>query len=98
MESRQDLLRKISEVSFALNDLNLYLDTHPTDKPALDLFQEYHVERRKLMQQYEMDYDPLTIDCVEIDHSEQMNGDCKYPGQRHFHWVDSPLPWEGGLA
>lgn len=98
MESRQEMLCKVNEVSFAINDLTLYLDTHPTDAQALSMFQKYHVERRQLLQQYEMNYEPLTVDCIEIEHSEQMNSECKYQGQMHFHWVDGPLPWEGGLA
>lgn len=98
MESRHDMLCKISEVSFALNDLNLYLDTHPTDASALTLFQQYHGERKSLMQQFEAEYEPLTIDCVNIDHSEHVHTDCQYPNQKHFHWVDGPLPWEGGLV
>ena len=40
------LLQYINEVSFAINDMNLYLDTHPEDKKAL-AFMEEHVKMRK---------------------------------------------------
>lgn len=98
LESRQDMLCKISEVSFALNDLTLYLDTHPTDSNALELFQQYHQERKDLMQQFASEYQPLTVDCVNVDQSESANSSCKYANQKHFNWVDGPLPWEGGAA
>lgn len=35
--SRCQLLGEINEVSFAVNDLHLYLDTHPCDEKALTL-------------------------------------------------------------
>lgn len=37
------LFQYINEVSFAINDMNLYLDTHPEDKKAL-AFMEEHVK------------------------------------------------------
>ena len=36
MPDRCQLLQQINEISFVVNDLNLYLDTHPTDDKALD--------------------------------------------------------------
>ena len=38
MPDRCQLLQQINEISFVVNDLNLYLDTHPTDDKALDAF------------------------------------------------------------
>ena len=35
---RMQLLKEIGEVSFMVNDLTLYLDTHPTDTEALTCF------------------------------------------------------------
>ena len=98
MESRQEMLCQINEVSFAINDLNLYLDTHPTDEQALGLFDQYHQERKNLLKQFEEAYEPLTVDCINIENSVHVGSDCQYPGQKHFHWVDGPLPWEGGAA
>ena len=39
MPDRCQLLQQINEISFVVNDLNLYLDTHPTDDQALDTVQ-----------------------------------------------------------
>ena len=33
--SGRQLLDRIDQVSFAVNDMNLYLDTHPCDEKAL---------------------------------------------------------------
>ena len=40
MPDRCQLLQQINEISFVVNDLNLYLDTHPTDDKALDAFSQ----------------------------------------------------------
>ena len=48
MPSREKLLAWIDQVSFAVVEMNLYIDTHPEDEEAL--------------KQYAEQYDPLTID------------------------------------
>jgi spore coat protein JB len=97
-ESRKNCLDKLYEVSFAVNELNLFLDTHPTDAKALELFSEYRAERKNLLQQMAQNYDPMTCDCVDPAISTGTKGDTKYMDQKHFNWVDGPLPWEGGQA
>lgn len=96
MPDRHQLLQKINEVSFAVNDLNLYLDTHPTDEKALSLFEKHSQERKALLQEYEKQFEPLTVDCVSVGSHSHSEDHCKYPGQLHFRWVDGPAPWEGG--
>ena len=39
MSDRCTLLQQINEISFVVNDLNLYLDTHPTDTSALEEYE-----------------------------------------------------------
>ena len=43
--SRNDLLRWINVVSFAVNDVQLFLDTRPEDPEALAYFHEYSKHR-----------------------------------------------------
>ena len=57
---RQQLLSRINEVSFAVDDILLYLDTHPTDEKALAFANTHMAERQKLMAEYEQSYGPLT--------------------------------------
>ena len=40
MPSREKLLAWIDQVSFAVVEMNLYLDTHPEDEDALAFFRE----------------------------------------------------------
>ncbi|MCB7059768.1 spore coat protein CotJB, partial [Eggerthella lenta] len=46
MPDRCQLLKQINETSFVVNDLNLYLDTHPLDKDALDAFSQALNQRK----------------------------------------------------
>ena len=45
--SKAQLLQKINEVSFAVNDILLYLDTHPCCEKGMALYREYAAERKK---------------------------------------------------
>ena len=47
--SQKQLLNRIDQVSFAVNDMTLYLDTHPCDEKALTYCHELVQERKKLL-------------------------------------------------
>ena len=97
MADRRQMLKEIDEVSFAVNDLTLYLDTHPLDTEALTLFSEAAKKRKQLLESYAKDYEPLTVDCVCPDTGNETDAYTGYAGQKHFTWSDGPLPWEGGI-
>ena len=40
-DEKEKLLYQVMAYSFAINDLNLYLDLHPEEKQVLDLFKKY---------------------------------------------------------
>lgn len=80
--AREQLLCKINEASFAVDDILLYLDTHPCDQTALSYFEERITERKKLMSEYAKNYGPLTID----DAAESCGDTWK--------WMEQPFPWE----
>ena len=42
---RKELLDWINVVSFAVDDVKLFLDTHPCDKEALEYFEEFKKQR-----------------------------------------------------
>ncbi len=56
-----ELLQKIRCYAFAVNDIALYLDTHPTDSKALCLHRKYCQELKDLEDKYQRVYGPLTI-------------------------------------
>lgn len=81
--SRQQLLNHINEVSFAVVDISLYLDTHPDDTEAMQYFREQSHMRNMAMNDYAKMYGPLTIDTADDAASES------------WEWVTQPWPWEG---
>lgn len=96
MADQKTLLKQITEVSFTVNDLTLYLDTHPLDENALTAFKQAMEQRKQLLKTYAENFEPLTINCVCPDTNNKTETNTKYPGQKHFTWTDGPLPWEGG--
>ena len=60
MNKRENLLRSLSSVQFALWELHLYLNTHPTDMEAIALHEQYELKLSKLRAEYEHKYGPLT--------------------------------------
>ena len=69
---------QIRELKFSVNDLALYLDTHPNDRNALNLHNQYSQNLRNLTNQYQKKFGPLTIECP-----------CN-----KWRWIDLPWPWE----
>lgn len=92
--ARGDLLKEINEASFAIVDLTLYLDTHPTDKEAMNLFVTCKDRRKKALQDYETQFEPLIIDCINPGKNNQTDTMTNYSGQDHWTWSDGPLPWD----
>jgi spore coat protein JB len=82
--SRQQLYHFINEVSFAVNDINLYLDTHPCDQDALAYFAEYSSLREQALLEYAQLYGPLTLNTAAETSSNT------------WQWAMQPWPWEGG--
>lgn len=88
--SKQEaLMTEINQISFALNDLTLYLDTHPDCMKGMELFSRLQERRVQLLEEYAGLYAPLTID--------SMMG-AAANGSGEFSWGDCPAPWEGGVC
>jgi len=87
-QRREEAVTRISEVSFAINDLTLYLDTHPDCKNGLNLFYQLVDERLKLLAQFAGEFYPLT-------QSSMVTGEC---GQNNYGWSEGPAPWEGACV
>ncbi len=77
---KKSLLEEIRSYNFTLVELALYLDTHPTDKKALEIYSAVSEKLEQLMEKYEHNYGPLTIGGVKS-------------GER-WTWIDGPWPWE----
>ena len=83
--NQEQLLTYITQVSFVVSDMLLYLDTHPTDREALAYCEDHIAMRNKALKEYAALYGPLTIDTADDASSE-----C-------WEWVNTPWPWEGRL-
>ena len=81
--NRRELFEYINQISFAVDDVKLFLDTHPENQKALDYFQKYKEKRIEALKEYAEVYGPLTVDRV----SE--NSDC-------WNWINEPWPWQEG--
>ena len=78
--AENNLMCAIQMYDFYLYELNLYLDTHPNDSEALDLFKKTNEKREAAYKAYVSKYGPITA-------QQFTEGD-------HFSWVDGPWPWE----
>ena len=58
--SCDELLRAIAEASFFAQDLKLYLDTHPDDKRAVEMYTEACRQYKACKAAFEDSYYPLT--------------------------------------
>ena len=73
-------LHRLQALSFAISELGLYLDTHPTDQDAIELFNQYTEMYEDAMQKYEQEHGPLT----------QMQAGASGT----YTWVKGPWPWD----
>jgi spore coat protein JB len=80
MREREMLLRQIQQCDFALYELQLYLDTHPHCREAMQLYRMHLEKKQKAEQLYVEQYGPL-----QAHQSDTM-------GQ--WNWTDAPWPWE----
>lgn len=79
---KDKLLYNIQAYTFALKDLNLYLDTHPNDKEILEKYKEFRNTLDKLKNKYVNTYGPLcTNDVTSSD---------------KWTWINNPWPWDKG--
>lgn len=58
--SCKDLMRAIMEADFFATDLKLYLDTHPNDSKALEMFREAVRQSKACKAAFEDSFYPLT--------------------------------------
>ena len=75
------LMEQLQTVDFILVELTLYLDTHPDDFEAINQFNHYVKERKKIKRAFESQFGPLL---------QFGNSYSSYP----WNWDDTPWPWQ----
>ena len=71
---------ELQVLSFAIQELALYLDTHRDDQEALELYQEYQKIHHNCTNQYTETIGPM-------NHKTPTDG-------KRYRWLDDPWPWE----
>ncbi len=84
MGNKEQLLRDIGIVCFTVTELCLYLDTHPTDKNAMEYFNHYNRIKQQMVREFSQKYYPLSLDQAECG--------------KEWQWALAPMPWEGECA
>lgn len=74
------LEKALGELSFTMDDLRLFLDTHPCDKTALTMYDRARTQRTQLVKRYEETIGPISF--------YSAGGTC------NWNWVEQPWPWE----
>ena len=81
MSEREMALWKVQAFEFAITEVALFLDTHPTDQTALSYFKQYRDMKHQAESDFTRRYGPITMDHVDGDLST-------------WKWIDNPWPWE----
>ena len=82
-ESPRALKQMVYETGFAVDDMELYLDTHPCDTNALNYYQQLVKMNREAVRAYESQCGPLTAEAVNsVD---------------NWTWIADKWPWEGDM-
>ena len=83
---QQKLLHDIGILDFVVVELTLYLDTHPTDRNAMEYLNHYNRMSNQAKKEYSKKFGPLTVALADTS-------DCS-----DWNWATLPMPWEGGCA
>lgn len=81
MQTKDQLMRQINEASFAMDDVLLFLDTHPNNMEALQYYRNVSAMRKNALAAYQSQFGPLLVDDVTGN---------------SWTWVTEKWPWEGG--
>lgn len=70
----------LQAMGFAIQELALYLDTHPEDTEALELYRTYQIMNHKAMMEY-------SEKCGPLNHKMPVD-------DKTYTWLCDPWPWE----
>ena len=80
-KDRKAALLKVQQLSFALTEANLYLDSHPTCEKGIAYFKKHKAELDKARADFEKNFGPLIME-NSLDEDD-----------KKWQWVCEPFPW-----
>ncbi len=83
--SKKELKQRIFELDFAIYELVLYLDTHPTCRKGMELLKEYRKRKEELTKMCDEKYGKMVITHTDA------------PADRCWEWLESPWPWDNNF-
>lgn len=78
-DNRMELRKQLSAIHIMVEDLGLYLNTHPYDQEALEARNVYAKSYRDLQEEYNQCFGMYTQDDISS---------CPW------QWIEEPWPWE----
>lgn len=94
MRERKELMHRIYVVGFALDEIVLFLDTHPQDEQAFSYYETLQNQYQELRGEYIAMFGPLSQFDVISGRPCSCN-DSRYR-RATWSWGEAPMPWEGG--
>lgn len=88
MSHEETMLFQIQQVGFVVDDLRLYMDTHPADQEGLKLLKSMLKRKYSLMKEFALKYYPLAESCMNAIYSDNPDSAC-------YCWAEGKIPWEG---
>ena len=79
--NKKELFDVINQASFMLDDITLYLNTHPDCRDGMKAYEHYKEIRKEAIEDYTRMYGPISRYDVNEDN--------------YWDWVNKPWPWEG---
>jgi len=83
LKTNNTALAELMALDFAIDELGLYLTTHPKDQEVLNLYWSYI----KLAQEGRITYRKMYGPLLQTDITEQEG----------FIWLNDPWPWDEGV-
>ena len=73
-------MAELMAIDFVTDELELYLDTHQTDREAFELYQSFLSLRQEAHERYSARYGVIS--------------QCDQLGMQQYTWLQDPWPWE----
>ena len=80
---RNEAMKRVQKLSFMKTEAELFLDTHPECRKALDFYHRILEELEAATLEYRSKYGPITADQSSVT---------------KWDWVDTPWPWQTVMA